>query len=39
MVHGVIQRAVSEGKIVIVATNESAEAESCDRQISVEDFR
>jgi len=39
MVHQVIQRAVAKGTIVIVATNERDEAESCERQINVEDFR
>ncbi len=39
MVHAVITRAVYEGKIVIVATNERAEAEACQFRINVEDFR
>ena len=39
MVHEVIERAVSEDRIVIVATNEKDEAEACQRMINVEDFR
>lgn len=39
MVRDVVQKAVSDGRIVIVATNEQAEAEACQRQINVEDFR
>ena len=39
MVRGIIDRALKEERIVIVATNEPEEAEACEFKIDVEDYR
>jgi len=39
MVHGVMDWQLGAGRILVVATNVAAEAETCDRTLSVEDFR
>lgn len=39
LVTDVIAAAVQQNKIVIVATNDSEEAEACGRQVSIDDFR
>ncbi len=39
MVHAVMESSAKAGKIVIVATNERAEADACQFQINVESFR
>jgi heme exporter protein A len=39
MVHDVINWQLDAGRILVVATNVAAEADSCDRSLSVEDFR
>ncbi|MDA1028629.1 MAG: ABC transporter ATP-binding protein [Bacteroidetes bacterium] len=39
MVYEVIERSASMGKIVIVATNDQAEAEKCQFQVNVESYR
>jgi heme exporter protein A len=39
MVRGMISSARDEGSVVIIATNDAAEASACDEVICVEDFR
>ena len=39
MVRGIIDRALAEERIVIVATNEPEEAEACEFKVDVEDYR
>ena len=39
MVRGLLDEAASDGKIIVIATNERTEAELCARQIDVESYR
>ena len=39
MIRRIIERSKSEGKVVVVATNDAAEAAFCDRTLRIEDYR
>lgn len=39
LVHRLIQQSSTDGKIVIIATNDASEAASCDVRVDVEDYR